>query len=225
MVLQRRKAAEIKALDGEGACRLGSLSRQAFLAAGAALYAGEGAKRDGTVSLANSDPAMMAFFCASLRAFFDIDESRLRVRLYLHEGLDLDEACSFWSAVTSISVQQFQSPFRAVPDPSIRTTRHVHGCCHVRYASTTTHRAIMGLIRALLSCGGWSGVAQPAERWPVKPMVEGSSPSPGASCPERDGRHDNVAETKIWAYSGDSHPVEHGPPPAADSFRAGPRTC
>ena len=186
-VLQRRKAAEIEAMDSDGAARLGHLGRQARLAAGAALYAGEGAKRDGTVSFANSDPAMMRFFCVWLREFFEIDESRLRVRLYLHEGLDLAEASAFWSAVTNIPQQQFQAPFRATPDPTIRTTKHVYGCCHVRYASTTTHRAIMGLIRALLSFGGWSGVAQSAERWPVKPMVEGPSPSPGASLGEQDG--------------------------------------
>ena len=45
-VLQRRKAAEIEALKNEEITRLGTLSEQAFLAAGAALYAGEG--RSGT---------------------------------------------------------------------------------------------------------------------------------------------------------------------------------
>src|SRR5712692_7399138 len=73
-VLQRRKAAQIEALNQEGVVRLGQLNEQAFLAAGAALYAGEGAKRDGAIVFANSDPAMMAFFCAWLRRFFDIDE-------------------------------------------------------------------------------------------------------------------------------------------------------
>jgi hypothetical protein len=34
------------------------LSDQAFLAAGVALYAGEGAKRDGAVNFANTDAAM-----------------------------------------------------------------------------------------------------------------------------------------------------------------------
>lgn len=32
-----------------------------------------------------------------LRRFFEIDESRLRVQLYLHQGLDLAEAVTFWS--------------------------------------------------------------------------------------------------------------------------------
>jgi hypothetical protein len=45
------------------------------------LYAGEGSKTDGDVRFANTDPAMMRFFCAWLRHFFVIDEARLRVRV------------------------------------------------------------------------------------------------------------------------------------------------
>ena len=65
--LQRRKAEEIERLDRVGVQQLGLLSDQAFLAAGAALYAGEGGKGGGAVIFANSDPTMMAFFCAWLR--------------------------------------------------------------------------------------------------------------------------------------------------------------
>jgi len=106
-VLQRRKQAEIEALQREGLTRLGLLSEQAFLAAGAALYAGEGSKRDGAVHFANSDPRMIAFFCRWLRHFFDIDESRLSVSVYLHEGLDLDRSQAFWSNVTGVPPERF----------------------------------------------------------------------------------------------------------------------
>src|SRR4051794_11262309 len=54
--LQVRKQEEIAAADAEGIARVGELSVQAFLVAGAALYAGEGAKRDGVITFANSDP-------------------------------------------------------------------------------------------------------------------------------------------------------------------------
>lgn len=150
-VRQRRKAAEIERLNAEGIARLGILGDQAFLAAGAALYAGEGAKGEGAVVFANSDPEMMAFFCAWLRIHFTIDESRMRVRVYLHQGLDLDAAQSHWSDVTGVPLSQFRSPYRAVPDPTIRKTKHEHGCAYVWYCCTPTHRAVMGLVRALLS--------------------------------------------------------------------------
>jgi len=92
-----RKLREIEACDAEGRRLIGRLSEDAFLAAGVALYAGEGAKTDGSVKLANTDARIVSLFCAWLRRFFEIDESRLRVHLYLHQGLDLERAQRHWS--------------------------------------------------------------------------------------------------------------------------------
>jgi hypothetical protein len=151
------KLAQIALCDAEGLARIGTLSDAAFLAAGVALYAGEGAKRDGSVMFANTDEGMVRFFCAWLRRFFVIDEPRLRVRVYLHEGLDLEAAEGHWSAVTGIPREQFRKPYRAVADPSIRSTKHEHGCVYVFYSCTVTHRQIMGMIRALLTSGAIPG--------------------------------------------------------------------
>lgn len=145
------RLAEIADCERLGRERIGTLSDDAFLAAGVALYAGEGAKTTNEVKFANTDPAMVAFSCAWLRRFFEIDESRLTVRVYLHEGLDLDAAEEFWSDVTQIPRAQFRAPYRAAADPTIRRTKHEHGCVYVRYGSARTLRQIMGLIRALLS--------------------------------------------------------------------------
>ena len=122
--LQRRKQEEIDRLLAEGRERIGRLAEKEFLVAGTALYAGEGAKRDGSVRFANSDPRMILFFCTWLRRFFDVDERRLRVSLYLHAGLDLDRAQQFWSDLTAIPTDQFRKPYRAVPrvgDPTQHT--------------------------------------------------------------------------------------------------------
>lgn len=145
------KLRQIDELDREGKRRIGTLSAGEFLVAGAALYAGEGAKGDGAVNFANTDPAMMRMFCTWLRWFFDVDESRLRVRVYLHQGLDLEAAEAFWSEVTDIPRTQFRQPHRAVPDATIRHNKHERGCAYVYYSCAKTHRQIMGLIRALLS--------------------------------------------------------------------------
>ncbi len=150
--LQIAKQAEIEACRAVGLERIGSLSDRDLLIAGTALYAGEGAKRDGYVVFTNSDPAMIVLFCVWLRRFFDIDETRLRVRLYLHEDLDLRRAMRFWSELVGIPEGQFQRPYRAVADPTMRRNRHEHGCPSVRYACATTHRRVMGLVAALLSC-------------------------------------------------------------------------
>ena len=146
-----RKAREIAELRAEGAARVGTLSERDLLLAGVALYAGEGHKRDGAVAMANSDPRLVVFFCTWLRRCFAIDEQRLRARLYLHEGLDLDEATSYWSALTRIPVERFGRPYRAVADGGIRHSKHVRGCVTVRYSCARTHRAIMGLVEAVFS--------------------------------------------------------------------------
>lgn len=151
------KLAQIDACDRDGVRRLGALGEQPFLAAGAALYAGEGGKRDGMVLFANTDERLIRFFCAWRRRFFTIDETRLRVRVYLHEGLDLDAAERHWSEVTGVPRKQFQKPYRAAADRTIRTAKHDYGCAYVTYCCARTHRGIMGLVRALLSCEGIPG--------------------------------------------------------------------
>jgi hypothetical protein len=148
--LQIAKQAEIDEMLAWGRDRIGTLSDDAFLAAGAALYAGEGSKTDGSVKFANSDPRMIVFFCAWLRQVFEIDEARLRLCIYLHKGLDLASALTFWCELTGIPSSQTLKPYRAVADQSLRRTKHPRGCCYVSYNCSRTHRAVIGLVNALL---------------------------------------------------------------------------
>ena len=156
-VLQRRKQAEIDELLAAGIETIGTMSDRDLLIAGTALYAGEGAKADGSVRFANTDPRMIELHLRWIRRFFDIDEKRLRVRVYLHEGLDLPAAQAFWSGVTGIPIDQFTTPYRAVPDVGIRHNKHEHGCATVDYSCVKTHRTIMGLYHALLSSAAIPG--------------------------------------------------------------------
>jgi transcriptional regulator with XRE-family HTH domain len=146
------KLAEIERCRREGAERVGQLSEREFLVLGLALYAGEGGKTPGDgLRFANSDPRMIATFLAWLRHFFEIDERRLRLKLYLHADLDLDAAIEFWVGVTGIPAAQFSKPYRAVADATMRTNRHVFGCPGIVYSSTPTHRRVTGMIEAILS--------------------------------------------------------------------------
>jgi hypothetical protein len=104
------------------------------LLAGVALYAGEGAKTDGAIKFANTNPDLIQFFVTWLRAFFEVDERRLRVGLYLHEGLDLDAAVCYWSELTDIPPTQFIKPYRASADASRRRAKHLMGCPCISYS-------------------------------------------------------------------------------------------
>jgi hypothetical protein len=145
------KLAQIERLDREAADEVGKLSDREFLLFGVALYLGEGFKRDGQVGMANTDPEVLRTFVVWLRRFFTVDESRLRVRLYLHEGLDLDAAEQFWSDLLDIPCCQFRKAYRAAADPTRRRSKHVRGCPAVVYCCSTTSRRVMGLVRALSS--------------------------------------------------------------------------
>ena len=149
--LHTEKLEQIARCQAEAAARLGGVSERDLFLAGIALYAGEGSKGDGRVTFTNSDPRMIALHLRWLRTFLAIDESRLRVRLYLHEGLDLDAATTFWSEVTGVPRGQFNAAYRAIADPSIRRSKHVRGCVSVSYSCSLTHRLICGLIERLLS--------------------------------------------------------------------------
>ena len=146
-----RARQEVVEMDALGVDRLGTLAEQAFLAAGAALYAGEGSKRTGAVGFTNTNADMVRFFVMWLRRFFDVDDARLRATIYLHRELDLDAAAAFWSDTLGIPVAQFNKPHIVEPGPRFRTSKHEMGCVNVRYNCTSTHRNVMGLVRALIS--------------------------------------------------------------------------
>ena len=121
------------------------------------------------MTFANTNPAMIAFFCAWLRRFFTIDESRLRVRVYLHEGLDLDAAEAFWSRVDRRS---------AIPVPSaVPGEGRPDDPPHQARARLRVRRLLLladpprdhGSGPGAASLGRHSGVAQSAEQRTVKP--------------------------------------------------------
>ena len=148
--LQRAKAAEIERCRSQGLERVGALSDREFLMAGLGLYAGDGAKGDNEVAFANSNPDLVRFFCAWFRRFFDVDETRLRVSLYLHDDLDVDAAEQFWAALTGVPRCQFFKTYRARSRGTVRRNRHVNGCCHVRYGSVAAIREIKGMMEGLV---------------------------------------------------------------------------
>jgi len=89
-----------------------SLSKQELLLIGAALYWGEGYKRqDKTpspyVGFANSDPKMIALFLCFLRKVMRVPEEKLKARIFLHSNIEEKPAINFWSKATNIPKEKF----------------------------------------------------------------------------------------------------------------------
>jgi hypothetical protein len=160
---------------------IGALSERDLMMVGLALYAGEGAKTGNAVRFANTDERWIRLFLQWLRTSFDLDESRFRIALYLHEGLDLDAAIAYWSEVCSIPPGQFTRPYRAAANPTRRVAKHPMGCPSVRYADARVFRRVLAGVDALHSIPQLSGIAQLAERSTVNRIVAGSIPAPGAT--------------------------------------------
>ena len=149
--LHLKKLAEIERCRDEAEALVGRLSERDLRMFAVGLYAGEGSTTTGTVSLANSNPVLLRVFVTWLRSEFHLDESRLRAKLYLQQGLYLDASRGHWSNVLDIPESRFGTPYRAVSDPSRRRSKHVHGCATVLYSCTRTHRRVMAMIEAVTS--------------------------------------------------------------------------
>lgn len=149
--LHLAKLAEMERARQDAAALIGVVSERDLLMFALALYAGEGSKRDGSVVFANSDPVLVLVFLRWLREQFEIDESRLRLRLYLHDDLDLAAARQHWTTVTGIPLEQFNQPYRAPANATRRGNRHEFGCVSVVVHSKALHRRVMALIEAVTS--------------------------------------------------------------------------
>jgi hypothetical protein len=149
--MRLKKEAEIARCKQDAEAWVGELNDRELTMFALGLYAGEGNKTEGGVGMANTNPVYLKAFLTWLRRTFDIDESRLRAALYLHEGLDLEAATAFWSSLLDIPISQFTKPYRAVPDSSIRSAKHVYGCPSVRYGSSELLRRVLAMIEAVTS--------------------------------------------------------------------------
>lgn len=147
--MRLKKEAEIARCRDEAEAWVGELTPRDLAMYALALYAGEGSKGDGSVVFANSDPRLVRIFLAWLRSAFKLDESKLRVKLYLHADLDVQAAIAYWGSVTGVPPGQFNKPYRAVVDDTMRTNRHVFGCTSVVYHSRSVHRRVMAMIAAV----------------------------------------------------------------------------
>ena len=149
--MRLKKEAEIERCRVEAEEWVGELTDRDLAMFCVGLYAGEGSKTDGGVSMANTNPRYLRALMAWLRGEFGLDESRWRARLYLHEGLDLEAAMEYWISLLGIEAGRFHKPYRAVADGSIRSQKHVNGCATVAYSDALLHRRVMARIEAIAS--------------------------------------------------------------------------
>lgn len=108
---------------------------------------GEKTKNDNAFNFTNSDPALISTFLHLFRSGFDIDETKLRAHVHLHDYHDEKAQLRFWSKVTNIPPIRFNKPYRKA-HTSKRIREGYAGCVSVRYHDVQVARYMQGIARA-----------------------------------------------------------------------------
>lgn len=97
------------------------------------LFWTEGGKStDGYVFFVNSDPKMVSLFVYLLRKSFDINESKFRCMIHIHEYHNEKTQLKFWSKIAKIPIKQFSKSYLK-PHTGKRIRDGYQGSVRIRY--------------------------------------------------------------------------------------------
>lgn len=116
--------------------------------AGLFLYWGEGNKFSRyTVSINNTDPAILKFCLYWMVYSLHVDKKRIKVFLHLYEDMDTKKEMSYWSNILNISLVQFMKPYiKKSKKKDIDQKGFGHGTCGLRIDDVMLkERILMGL--------------------------------------------------------------------------------
>lgn len=117
----------------------------------ALLYWCEGGKTEkSTLSFINSDPSLIKYFVDTFRKAFEVDESKFRVVMHIHNYHDINKQIEFWSKITRIPKSQFTKPYNK-PNTGKRIKADYQGCISLRYYGRGMRQEMMFLIKEILN--------------------------------------------------------------------------
>lgn len=96
------------------------------------LFWAEGSKSGSFVSFINSDPTMIKLFLILLRLSFNINETKLRALVHMHDYHDESKIKEYWSKITDIPLSQFSKSY-VKPHTGIRQKADYNGSIRIRY--------------------------------------------------------------------------------------------
>lgn len=134
-----------------GKKEIGKLSVRDEFLVGIALYAGEGTKMDGKGAFTNSNPSLLHFMKRWFITFAKIKPENLRVRIWLHNGLDINESKKYWSELLNIPENQFIKSYISKSTTNYTKNLHNFGICSIIFYDTNAHRRIMSWISAVFN--------------------------------------------------------------------------
>ncbi len=126
--------------------------------AGCMLYWAEGAKTRNSITLANSDPHLLRFFCRFLRESMGIPSEHLRVSLnvYLTNGLTIEEIENYWLSILDLPrscLRKHAINFKPTSSSGLKRNRLPYGVCTVR--AIGGRRFVQHIYGAIQEYGGF----------------------------------------------------------------------
>jgi hypothetical protein len=142
-----------KQLFDIGTLEIGTLNKRERFISGISFYAAEGTKIDKGCCFSNSDPLIIKFMVNWFMEFGNVDTGKFRGAIWLHEGLNENNAKKYWSKLTNIPLEHFYKTYIAINkinSKKIRKNKHEFGIFSLYINDTNLLRKIMGWIGGVL---------------------------------------------------------------------------
>lgn len=114
------------------------------------LFWAEGNKDFSHIRFTNSDPLMIKTFMFYLRKAYNLDESKFRACIHLHEYHNNEQLHSYWSSITNIPLLQFRKPYLK-PHTGKRKKLNYMGCTTIYYFDSSIAHELEALYNAISS--------------------------------------------------------------------------
>lgn len=114
------------------------------------LYWGEGDKKSGScVAVTNTDPNLLKVVALFYRKYLKLDESKLRISLFIYKDIDINFAIKFWSKLLKVPIKQFIKVKILESRSRLTKTKLKYGICTLYFSNTEFHIKIREWIRLL----------------------------------------------------------------------------
>lgn len=112
----------------------------------AIIYGCEGAKYPATncVALTNSDPKLVKTFIVLFRNTFNIDETKFRVLLQIHNHFNYKDILNYWSTLLDISKDKFYRPIITRAGNKKHRYNYI-GTCTIKYYNYKLQLKLIGI--------------------------------------------------------------------------------
>jgi hypothetical protein len=109
------------------------------------LYLGEGAKRDRSTTLGNSNPMILRFFISVLQSDFGIPEDKFACWLHLRADQNPDDMICYWAKELSLPKKNFRSCAIDERTKGLPTYPHYKGVCIISCGNIAVQRKLLYL--------------------------------------------------------------------------------